>query len=1419
MKRKLSVLLIAALLLSSMPTPAFAAGSSGAAANLTATPSEAAGDEEISDEDELLATASDADGETNFLGLTPDELPAEPFMGISLFSAENGEDGSEAPKIQEISQRDWSKQDPIRAISFTYETVSGKEKLFALTDDMNVTYGILIESGKEFSPTDASDYAVGFYVRNLYITVKNGSSGEQVTFYPTSIENLQCKVTAELTSGKKFDAGRGVWHCGADDDAVWNELGESEYIISPSGSALTIKMTPAYAMYAAYSTQVTETGGEGKAVLFYSKDDASLGDIPRQDAEAMKETLQRLNEFKAENIEIVPLETNDNTGSEKQKMKDKLHDMFSQNGPNSLSFVYYSGHGGNAADQSSYLALGGEGNSVFASELRQWLSSYDGKFTVVLDCCYSGGMLLAMNDGEEDESGDGYRIAQSREEAEAVSARLAEAFQTSVTGYDPSRFSIITAASYLETSMQYASGGQLTVALDHALGYDRYNALYNTYAADTDKDGVITMKELSGFYNKQAMVSDATLFPAESTEPLFTYDSNTYGGVPALFDAGFDDSLDKTKRNVTLTPGGDAYNLSVTTKVKNLSDDDKTFKAAIFPGEFMLQQLYLGSAGDIKAFILENSPSDAIDYQLFADSLTLAANQEGQLSFNGTIPKNFVGSAGYLLIRIWCEDGGNSDFVTPSIILKAGTRIDGSTQTGMNRAALKFKSPVQTADSANAVTISTKSLLPITVRFDAEPVDKTGAADCRLTLKAYRDGEADPVATIYENYLPSYGRYEIDGARGGQTSTYEYVWDLKSGTGTTSGLGEGTYRLELTCDYTDGGTPAQATARTYFTVAEDAADRLISEYTLGMDKFPELQSGLEVDITYKEATERMQNFLKTSYANEYSDEHTYKVTGWKYRENADASWSEEIPPDSDDEMQAGDYIMSLKVTIPDGADVRFTPDCVLNIPWHEVENTVVTDTTDGVIGGKTITADVYHRVPDISGNDIRIEGELKAGSEVKITSTNQNADVLCVYPITNTEYGDKIKPNDQGKYKIAENADRIEVTLVSKGSGCCCGAYTKSYEIAPPALRLVSAPDQTVYIAKGASTLDLSGASISRDGAEALPLAADMLEGWSDSYLKTPGVYPVTVVYDGVKLEAAFEVQVVYSNDGSNLKVDNDIRFSFSEDGIVKGTFSVAAYDEHPEDIGLIFTRKDTATSPTSGAIGLDFALKDIVRSDDRASITRLEDLYAVGNSGEFGFLVPYPKGTGMADSFSLTEKDGSSKASLKKTARGLWLTVNRGGRLEITYKKTGSSSGGGGSSSTTSSSYRSDWSYVVGEDGTGRWVCRLPGGAYASDGWYELAWNGANHWYYFDKSGTMLTGWLLADNRWYYLDKDGAMRTGWLEKDGKWYYFNKNGSMAVGWIQDKGKWYYFDITGAMLTITVTPDGYAVGADGAWLGK
>lgn len=144
-----------------------------------------------------------------------------------------------------------------------------------------------------------------------------------------------------------------------------------------------------------------------------------------------------------------------------------------------------------------------------------------------------------------------------------------------------------------------------------------------------------------------------------------------------------------------------------------------------------------------------------------------------------------------------------------------------------------------------------------------------------------------------------------------------------------------------------------------------------------------------------------------------------------------------------------------------------------------------------------------------------------------------------------------------------------------------------------------------------------------------------------------------------------------------------------------------------------------------------------------------------------------------------------------------------------------GSTSGGsssGGSSSKKVKTYHAPaqkTEETIGkwqQDQNGWWF-RFNNGSWPKNQWIELIWNGTSSWYYFNEKGYMETSWHKDGDEWYYLNP---------ESDGT------RGAMVTGWKQINNIWYYFSTVaggpkGAMLSNTVTPDGYRIGADGAWV--
>ncbi len=131
--------------------------------------------------------------------------------------------------------------------------------------------------------------------------------------------------------------------------------------------------------------------------------------------------------------------------------------------------------------------------------------------------------------------------------------------------------------------------------------------------------------------------------------------------------------------------------------------------------------------------------------------------------------------------------------------------------------------------------------------------------------------------------------------------------------------------------------------------------------------------------------------------------------------------------------------------------------------------------------------------------------------------------------------------------------------------------------------------------------------------------------------------------------------------------------------------------------------------------------------------------------------------------------------------------------------------------------------SYYLEDDGV-----MVTGWQYMDGAWYYFyTWGGMaegwakidGYWYYLDpETGEMATGWKYVNGDWYYLYPAwGGMAEGWMKVGGVWYNTDPvSGVMQTGWELVNGKWYYFYESGSMAYST-TVEGYAVGADGAWI--
>lgn len=176
---------------------------------------------------------------------------------------------------------------------------------------------------------------------------------------------------------------------------------------------------------------------------------------------------------------------------------------------------------------------------------------------------------------------------------------------------------------------------------------------------------------------------------------------------------------------------------------------------------------------------------------------------------------------------------------------------------------------------------------------------------------------------------------------------------------------------------------------------------------------------------------------------------------------------------------------------------------------------------------------------------------------------------------------------------------------------------------------------------------------------------------------------------------------------------------------------------------------------------------------------------------------------------------------------------------LTVTNRSAGSSnSSGGGRSGSRSITFIYN-SIPAGYNGETKVIgnARVP--VYVESGTWNQEPDGS--WKLTDAQGQpVISRWIAAYNPyanlahgqsafdWFRFDADGKMLVGWYQDvDGELYYLNPDsdctkGRMVTGWYMIDGVWYYFEPRpdgkrGRLLRNTVTPDGYPVDENGAWI--
>ena len=217
---------------------------------------------------------------------------------------------------------------------------------------------------------------------------------------------------------------------------------------------------------------------------------------PANDAKAMRSMLSLMS--------ATPYITTVKSNLTRSGILSAIRSAFADAAECDVSLLYYSGHG-----LSSGNLVGTDLGEVTPAQLRSALDEIPGQKIIIVDCCYSGGMIarsavsLQSDDPEETAVSNSAETDYSSEAASFVSG-FTSAFRSrarSAGTLDDPPYMVLTACAGSELSWESADGyGYFTNALTEGCGWDELlKRATGSFPADSNGDGSFTLSEVYSY--------------------------------------------------------------------------------------------------------------------------------------------------------------------------------------------------------------------------------------------------------------------------------------------------------------------------------------------------------------------------------------------------------------------------------------------------------------------------------------------------------------------------------------------------------------------------------------------------------------------------------------------------------------------------------------------------------------------------------------------------------------------------------------------------------------------------------------------------------------------------------------------------------------------------------------------------------
>ncbi len=538
---------------------------------------------------------------------------------------------------------------------------------------------------------------------------------------------------------------------------------------------------------------------------------------------------------------------------------------------------------------------------------------------------------------------------------------------------------------------------------------------------------------------------------------------------------------------------------------------------------------------------------------------------------------------------------------------------------------------------------------------------------------------------------------------------------------------------------------------------------------------------------------------------------------------ADATYQENkeenavgVMTDTNANITVGGNVESSSKDASNGIQYAYTD---YSAPDSSVNTQIKGSITSSTSGKESKASGIYIR--DKSTDNTTVGGDIKAdGNDAfGIAIINPDADIFGIGKTTTINVGGNVEANGAeegtGIY-IADNLKKVDITVNGDIKGSTNGIYIEnnmSDDVKIKTGGTISSENGTAILVvtdtkKTISYIENKNLNYKTFDSDKLPeITAWKIESGNKDLVQA-------VVYDAVSDTA------VTTNELNEQKQENKEESEKLKNSIISGiNYIIKA--------GVTEDGKDT----DNGTIELTGTSGTVKIGDNEYKTAHQGEKITINVKTVDGYKYSFTDGQGLLKTnedgtYTLVIPEGGGvelKAVLEKIQQDENKDQDTDKDDVVIIPVTSSHSGSGSAKDNYKASGKYNNSDIYNNSGNltksglGKWVQNSIGwkfekadGNYVTGSWHETTWNGNIGWYHFDGLGYCQGGW--------YTDNDGQ----------KYYLYNVHdgqfGYMYTGWKQIDGVWYYFNTTtadgksqGSLLTNSITPDGYTVDANGAWM--